>query len=228
MFALGLLVLSLTLPFPGSLAVLAVVVPVSLVGARVPLSVYLRVMAVPAGFIVIGSASLLVGVTIHSGGVRFALAHDPSAALRLMLRAFAAASCLNFLALTTPSSEWLPLLRKLGVPGVVVDLMTLIYRLLFVFAERLAAMETAQAGRLGYATMRNTLRSSGLIGANLFVRAMVRARRMEIGIAARCHSDEVLTLLPGRKASRAALALVAGVWLAVACSVVAIRRWLGE
>lgn len=228
MFALGLLILSLILPFPGSVIVLTVVVLASLAGARVPCRVYLRVMAVPVLFIVVGSASLLVGVLPTSGGLRLTLEHDPSRALRLMLRALAAAASLNFLALTTPSSEWLPLLRGLRVPGVVVDLMTLTYRLLFVFAERLAAMETAQAGRLGYATMRNTLRSSGLIGANLFVRALTRARRMEIGLAARCHQDDILTLLPSRRPSPAVLLLVAAVWAGVAAATFAVQRGFHE
>ena len=228
MFALGLLLLSLALPFPGPLIVLLVVVITALAGARVPGRVYLRVMAVPAAFIVVGSASLLIGVSTSAHGLRLTLEHDPSRALNLMLRAFAAAACLNFLALTTPSSEWLPLLRKLRVPGAVVDLMTLMYRLLFVFSERLAAMETAQEGRLGYATARNAMRSSGLIGANLFVRALVRARRMEMGMAARCHSDDVLTLLPGRKASSSVLTFMVVLLGLVTVGTLAAKRWLCE
>ena len=228
MFALGLLVLSLTLPFPGPLIILLTVISAALIGARVPWRVYLRVMAAPALFIAVGSASLMIGVSMNSGGLRLTVEHDPSRALHLILRAFAAASCLNFLALTTPSSEWLPLLRSLRVPGVVVDLMTLIYRLLFVFAERLAAMETAQRGRLGYATARNTLRSSGMIGANLFVRALVRARRMELGLATRCHSGDIVMLLPGRKPSRVVLGFVAALWVVVAGGTFVTRRWICE
>jgi cobalt/nickel transport system permease protein len=225
MFALGLLAWSVILPFPGAVIILGVVVVAALAGARVPWRVYLRVMAIPAVFILVGSASLLVGVASEAGGWRLTLEHDLSRAFHLMLRAFAAASCLNFLALTTPSSEWLPLLRQLRVPGVVVDLMTLMYRMLFIFSERLAAMETAQTGRLGYATARNALRSSGLIGANLFVRALVRARRMEVGMASRCYNNDVLTLLPDRKASRAVLLLIAGLWLLLVVAVFAFRRW---
>jgi cobalt/nickel transport system permease protein len=227
-FAMGLLGLSLALPFPGSAIILVLVVLVSLLGARVPWHVYIRVMAVPALFILIGSASLLVGVIPTSGGLRLTLEQDPSRAVHLMFRALAAAASLNFLALTTPSSEWLPLLRKLRVPGVVVDLMTVTYRLLFVFAERLAAMETAQASRLGYTTMGNTLRSSGLIGANLFVRALMRARRMEIGLASRCHQDEILTLLPDRKASSAVLLLTLAIMVTVTVITFVIRRGLYE
>ena len=227
-FALGLLVLSLVLPLPGPALILAVMVAASLVGARVPADVYLRVMAVPALFIVAGSASLLVGLTPAAGGLRLMLGQDWARALHLMLRAFAAAASLNFLALTTPSSEWLPLLRKLRVPGVVVDLMTVTYRLLFVFAERLAAMETAQAGRLGYTSMRNTLRSSGVIGANLFVRALVRARRMEVGLAARGYQDEIVTLLPDRKPSPVVWGLILAVWAVVVAGTFALRRGLHE
>lgn len=227
-FALGLLALSLVLPFPGPALILGVMIAASLAGARVPGDVYLRVMSVPALFIVAGSASLLVGVTPTAGGVRLTLGQDWPRALHLMLRALAAAASLNFLALTTPSSEWLPLLRTLRVPGVVVDLMTVTYRLLFVFAERLAAMETAQAARLGYSSMRTTLRSSGTIGANLFVRALVRARRMEVGLASRGYQDEIVTLLPDRSPSPVVWVLILVVWAAVIGGTFAIRRGLYE
>ncbi|MBM4144420.1 MAG: cobalt ECF transporter T component CbiQ [Lentisphaerae bacterium] len=225
-FAGGLLALSLILPLAGSLVVLAVVSAVTLGGARVPPRVYLRTLAIPLVFIAVGSLSLLLSVSFGAQGVHVGLATDQMArATRLLGRAVAAASCLCFLGLTTPALDWLPLLRRLRVPSVIVDIMFVVYRLLFVFIERLAAMHTAHEARLGYASVRSTFRSSGLIGANLLVFALKRARGMEMGMAARGFGPEIPVLPLECKPSRAVMAAVVLVWLVVAVIGLAVQRW---
>ena len=225
-FAGGLLVLSLILPLAGSILILLVVSAATLAGARVPWRIYLRTLAVPVVFIALGSLSLMISVSMGAHGLHLGLAGDQLArAVRLTGRAIAAASCLCFLGLTTPALDWLPLLRRLRVPSVIVDIMFVVYRLLFIFVERLAAMHTAHEARLGYASVRSTFRSSGLIGANLLVFALKRARCMEMGMAARGFDTEILMLPPDCKPSRTVLFVVALVWVVVAVIGLAGRRW---
>ena len=120
----------------------------------------------------------------------------------------------------------LPLLRRLRVPSVIVDIMFVVYRLLFILVERLAAMRTAHEARLGYASVRNTFRSSGLIGANLLVVALKRARGMEMGLASRGLAAEIPMLPLECKPSRAVLAVIVLVWVLVAVVGLAARRWI--
>lgn len=192
LFAGGLLLLSFFLPLAGLLLILLTVSLVALLGARIPGSLYGKVMAIPMAFILIGASSLLVAVSFQSGHLHIGFAESGiMPALRLVARATAAASCLIFFSLTTPTADWMPLLRKLHVPAVVVDLMMMTYRLLFVFAERLSTLQQAQASRLGNVSLRSRIRTTGLIGANLFIRSLDRARRVELGMESRCYSGEI-------------------------------------
>lgn len=192
LFAGGLLLLSFFLPLAGLLLILLTVSLVALLGARIPGSLYGKVMAIPMSFILIGASSLLITVSVQSGQLHIGIAESGVLpAIRLAARATAAASCLIFFSLTTPTADWMPLLRKLYVPAVVVDLMMMTYRLLFVFAERLSTLQQAQAARLGNISFRSRIRTTGLIGANLFIRSLDRARRIDLGMESRCYNGEI-------------------------------------
>ena len=201
-FAGGLLALSFFLPLAGLLVVLSVITLVALAGARIPARIFGRVMSLPLVFILIGAGSLLVSVSF--GGGHFHIRYAPEGwlpAIQLSARALAAASCMIFFALTTPAADWLPLLRTAHVPAVIVDLMAMIYRLLFVFAERLSTLQQAQAARLGNRSLRSMTRTSGLIGANLFIQSLDRAQWIVRGMEARCYRGDIPFLPFERKPS---------------------------
>jgi cobalt/nickel transport system permease protein len=118
----------------------------------------------------------------------------------------AATSCLAFLILTTPLVDWVPLLRRVGVPAGVVELILLIYRLIFVFFERALTGHQAQTARLGYTRMGRSVRSLGLLAGNLFQRALEQARWLEIGLAARGYDGQLRVLASKPAWSRMRLA----------------------
>lgn len=71
------------------------------------------------------------------------LSSSPAAvntALHLVTRSLGAAAAMNFLALTTPLVDLVDLLRRLRCPLLLIDLMTLIYRFIFVLLESLNEM----------------------------------------------------------------------------------------
>lgn len=195
--SLGLLALTLFLPWTGALAALAVATVAAVAGARIPPAIWVKALLLPAAFLVPSAALLVVGVDHAAGGAwRLFVAGDRVGhAAAIVMRAFSAAACLNLLAMTTPAYEWVPLLRRWRVPGVVLDIMLLIYRMFFLLIERLGVMRTAQASRLGYATGRHALRSYGLLGACLLTHAMDRAARMDLCLGARGFNGE-LPVLP--------------------------------
>lgn len=211
---LGFLALAVTLPpWPGAALVAGVMAALTLWGAKVPLRLWLSAMALPVGFMLTGAATLLVqidaqGLSLAPGGM--------AAAGGLVLRAFAATACLLFLALTTPAVQLLSGLRRLGVPSEIVEIALLTYRFVFLLADAALAMTNAQRARLGHATPRLWLRSTGQVIANLLPRAMDRARRMELGLAARGWQGDMPVLTLRRAVSWRFLALVLGLQLAVA------------
>lgn len=198
----GLLLLTLALPplTTGPL-VLAGTTLATVGGAGVPLRALLNVLAAPAAFLLAGTPFLAVSVNFTDG---FSL-HLSSAGLHMALettvRALAAVSCLAFLTLTTPLTDLIPLLRRVGTPASIIELVLLIYRLVFVFVERALTGRQAQTARLGYARFDRSLHSLGLLAGNLFQRALNQARRLEIGLAARGYTGELRVLSSERPLS---------------------------
>jgi cobalt/nickel transport system permease protein len=184
----------------------------ALLGARVPFRAWLACMAAPLGFAVAGALPLAVqvgadGIGPAPGGVALAAA--------LVLRAVAGVSCLAFLALTTPATDLVRGLRRVGLPAEIAEVALLTYRFLFLLAETAAAMDAAQAARLGHAGPWRRLRGLGLLAANLLPRAFDRAHRLEVGLAARGWDGEFRTLAAPAAVSVPAVATIAALEIAV-------------
>ncbi|MBV5275881.1 MAG: cobalt ECF transporter T component CbiQ [Lamprocystis purpurea] len=223
----GGLVLALTLPplTAGPLLCL-LMAGATVVGAAVPMRAFLGVMALPTGFMLTSAPFLALSLDLRDGLHLSCSPAGATLALEVTLRSLGALSCLAFLALTTPVAELVPWLRRLGVPAAVVEIALLIYRLIFIFAERALAGQQAQAARQGYSTRPRSLKSLGLLIATLFQRALERARRLEVGLAARGYVGELRVLTPERPLSRRRLAGIGSLLLAVALGSVLLDRGL--
>jgi cobalt/nickel transport system permease protein len=126
-------------------------------------------------------------------------------------------TALLFLALTTPLSDIISLLRRCKVPDTLLDLMTLCYRTLFVLSETVHETITAQSSRLGYASMRLSLRSLGGLVANLTVQVWQRSQALHLAALAR-NNDGALRFLESTYAhspQNIAIAATAGVLVIV-------------
>ncbi|GAA4908523.1 cobalt ECF transporter T component CbiQ [Streptomonospora salina] len=208
----GLLVCALALPtWPAAPMVAVVALAAGFGPARVPPRAFARAAWVPLLFILTGSLALLVTV----GGPQGAVALDPAGAARaaeVTGRAAAAVCCQLLFAFTTPLADLLPRLTRIGLPSALVEVIALIYRMLFVTLDSARRIQTAQAGRLGYAGRRAWIRSVGSLGAALFVRSFDRAQRMQRGLECRGYTGELTVLveeLPLRPSALAAAALPA-------------------
>lgn len=185
-------------PLP-ALAVFACMSALTVAGAGIPLPVYLRFLRLPAGFLLAGVASLalsfaggelLLGTLPGGLPVSVSKAGLMQAALALS-RALGAVAALFFLALTTPMTEIIGLLRRLRVPALLLELMVLAYRQLFVLLEISREMRVAQAARLGYSDAGNSFRSLANLGANLFLRAHQRSRLLHRSLVSRGYEDDL-------------------------------------
>lgn len=197
LFALGGLSAALLCRSPGpALLLTALMAALTVFAAGIRVRAYLRLLLLPAGFLLAGTLGL--ALTLADGGdalVRFgpwALSRSGLAQAALVFsRSLAAVSSLYLLALTTPMTGILTLLRRCRVPMLLIELAVLAYRQLFVFFEVARQMRLAQASRLGYAGYRNSLRSLGLLGAHLFARAHQRSRLLHRSLLARGYDGEL-------------------------------------
>ena len=206
--ALGLLVLALALPpWPGAALVLGTAWTLALVAARLPLDDWLRLNALPLGFVLTGAAALAVDVDAQ--GLHLAADHGRRAG-EVVLRAGAGVSALLLLAATTPAPDLVRSLRRLGLSAEIAEIMLLTWHFLFLLLDQAASIRTAQEARLGWFGPRRQVRSLGLLIAQLLPRAMDRARRLEVGLAARGFDGSLPMISTARPASLAVMALIVG------------------
>ncbi|HTQ36520.1 MAG TPA: cobalt ECF transporter T component CbiQ [Steroidobacteraceae bacterium] len=217
LLAIGMLLIAVAVPsWEGALLVAVVMAGVTLLGARIAPAVWWQALAAPLGFLLIGSLTLAFQVSDWHVSLA---PHGLELSLRLMARAFAATLCLLFLALTTPATDLVAGLRRLGVPAEIAEMALLMYRFLFLLVDTAHAMNVAQAARLCHITRRRRMHSLGLLVANLMPRALARAAALEVGLAARGWHGELRVQRDTRAASRAAIAaivLLEGVVLCIA------------
>lgn len=196
-----------------------ILIAAAVFGARIPPVILGRVLMIPAGFVLLGALTFLFSV--NADGVSFVPAARPQAAA-LVCRSFAATVCVCFLALTTPATDLLGGMRRVGLPRDVAEIALLTYRFLFQIAETAATMHAAQAARLGHVTPMRRLRCLGMLVANLLPRAFDRARHMEIGLAARNWNGELRVQASAVPVSWPRMLVIALVWF----SVLALGWWM--
>jgi cobalt/nickel transport system permease protein len=212
---IGLMLLALAASEPGALAlVLLAAVGLTVGAARIPVGLYLRVLAIPAGFVLISSALLAVltqgGLTLASidlGFVQITVTQGGIAlALTQVLRTFAGMAALLFVAMTTPMVSLFATAARLGVPVLVVDLAMLIYRFIFVLLDEAATILDAQTSRLAYGRPKGAIRAFSMLAGAVFLRAWQSADELVLAMDARCY-DGRLELETDRPPLRARHAL---------------------
>ncbi len=221
----GLLLLSLALPpVPGAVLVLICAFGAAVLGARIAAADFLRMMALPGAFILSGALVLALSLRLDDGGPMLALSSDGAmTAVDVSLRAMAASASLLLLMTTTPIGDLLGLLHAARVPAPLVDVVVLVYRFIMVVIGAASAIRTAQASRLGYSSVRRSIRSSGLLAATLLPRSLAHGRRLEIGLAARAYDGNLCVVSSLPPPSLIFLGVVIG--SQVALTVVSLLLW---
>lgn len=138
-------------------------------GARIPLSRYLRVAAPALGFLLLTSLSMAVSIRFHNATPSLSFDWNQSVVTQVCGRSLAGLTSLLFLALTTPLTHIIAMLRFFRTPDILLDIMVVCYRTLFVFSETIHETMTAQSARLGYRNIPVSIRSLGALTANLTV-----------------------------------------------------------
>ncbi len=168
--------------------VAAALASVTVLGAGIPMGRYLRVAAPALLFLGTSALTLAVSLTPESLNNGFSIRIERTsvqAAAQVVGRSLGGMAALLFLAMTTPLTDIIGLLRRLRTPETLLDIMVLCYRTLFVFSEAVRETTTAQSARLGYATTRHALRSMGILTANLTVQVWQRSQALHVAAMSR-------------------------------------------
>ncbi len=200
--------------------VAAIMCAVTVLGAGIPLGRYLRVAAPALLFLTVSALSLAVSLKIGDSVSDLSLhlaRTELDRVAHVCGRSLGGLAALLFLALTTPLSDIISLLRRCRLPDTLLDLMTLCYRTLFVLSEAVHETITAQSARLGYATFTRSLRSLGGMVANLSVQVWQRSQALHLAALARNNDGALRFLEPDYPdAPRAiSLAVISGILLVI-------------
>ncbi len=178
--------------------------------AKTPPGFYLKLLAAPMGFAVVGVLIIAffsgTGAELYS----FRLAGYPLAvrtdglelAMLVLARSVSGMCCLYFLALTTPMIELFSVLKKSHLPESVVELSMLIYRYIFVFLDMAVQIKFAQTVRLGYGDFKKSFRSFGMLGSTLFIRSWDQGEKLFVSMNSRCY-DGKMTMFETRRPVKA-------------------------
>jgi cobalt/nickel transport system permease protein len=205
--------------------------------AGIPLRAFWYFVRLPFGFLVVSVLTIAI-VAVPGEGALVALPIGPwrigvtagglAQAGRVFAVSFACVAASLFLALTTPMVDIADQLRRWKVPALFVELMTLVYRFIFVLIETAQAMHIAQEARLGYGTAGRSLRSVGMLASNLYLRANARASALFTALTARGYTGDLNVLRdePSWSVRNLVLIGVAGALLAALAALAASARFL--
>lgn len=164
---------------------------------------YFKLMILPFAFIICGTAAIAVGFSAEPFGqymldLNFFFIYTTdtamSEALKTALKALGAVSSLYMLTLSTPISETMAAMRKLHIPKLIIELMNMIYRFIFILARVHHGFMTSAKSRLGYYGTRTSLRTFGIVAANLFIVSLKKAGTYYDALESRCYTGELLFL----------------------------------
>jgi len=174
--------------------------------AGIPARQILRTMLIPGAFLLWSCIALSVsmpagGMALPTGSVALplGLAVTPAgirSAVQALMRCAGALGAMLLFAFTTPMTDTIALLRRMHVPELLLDIMSLVYRQVFVFQDTWARVRTAQASRLGYADVGTSRRSVGLVGGHLLATTFQRAQHATNGLLSRGYEGDLRYLQP--------------------------------
>lgn len=170
--------------------------------SRISFAKLLRLMAIPAGFVLLGSLSVVLELnpvqpvfSLPAGVVTFgASAAGLQQGMLILLRSFAGIAVLYALVLNTSISDMIYVLRKLKVPEVLLDLMVLVYRNIFILSDTAQSIYISQKSRLGHRNLETSLRSTAHLGGSAFVLAGVRAEQLFHSMESRGYTGRIHSL----------------------------------
>lgn len=183
----------------------------------IPLFRYRNLMLVPLVFLLLSTLAIIVNISrtpldayaIPLGSFyitgSFASLYQ---GLQLILTAMASVSCLYFLALNTPMTDILNELRKLKLPGLLLELMLLIYRFIFVLLEIASSILTAQKSRLGNRDFKTSVKSFGAMVSVLFVRSLKKSGALYDAMESRCYDGTIHVLTENYPPKKAEIFLI--------------------
>lgn len=185
--------------------------------AKIPLNGYIRLLSIPVGFTIMGVIPILlltpgeeiiwrmvlipgVKLTISNAGV--------ATCLLIFARVLGGTVALLFISLTTPLTDIIGVLTKCRIPQEITDLMTILYRNIFILLDQATLIHAAQVMRLGYSRPKEATESFGMLCGSLFISSWNAGDDLIKAMDCRCYDGKMASLSPCDPITTRSMALV--------------------
>lgn len=114
--------------------------------------------------------------------------------LLIATRVMGAVSIISALCFSTAFTELVRSLSWIRIPKVFIEILIFAYRYIFVFLEETTVIYNAQKNRLGYSSLKRGLRSFGILGGSLTLRAFDYSQNLTISMLQRGYDGTIPVL----------------------------------
>lgn len=201
-FTMGICLASKSITVPA--LVILMMSAITIAKARVPAGYYIKMLLLPLSFLLISVCTILITFVDGRENILISFyifdyllgitAEGIETAFNLIFKSLGAVCCLYFLTVTTPMIQIMSVLRKIKCPSIIVELMGLIYKLIFVLIETAERIYISQDARLGYRSIKRGYHSLAQLASTLFVRSLYRSNALYISLEARGYDGELMVL----------------------------------
>ncbi len=195
-----ILCIALDSPYVSVMVIIAMAY-ITIIKGELPVHEYLTIMTIPIAFILLGTFTIAIDFSKHplgqynlylGLGYAFTSNVKLKEAVCLILKVFAAISALQMMALSTPSSEIIYVLRKAHVPKLIIELMNMIYRYIFILIDVYTKMKNSAESRQGYCDFKTSCGTFGNIASNMLITSLKKANSYYDAMEARCYDGDLL------------------------------------
>lgn len=185
----------------------------------ISLSRYLKLMTIPLVFLLLSTAAILVNISpvpLDAFAVPFGSFYLTGSirglfkGSELIFTALASVSCLYFLSLSTPVTDILDVLKRLHIPGLIIELMLLIYRYIFIMLHTASAISISQNSRLGNKNIHTARKSFAAMISSVFILSVRRSSALYDAMEARCYNGSIRVLSEEHPAKYSEILSIAG------------------
>lgn len=169
---------------------------------------YISLLMIPIVFMFLGSIAIACGISLMPVGqyninlyLFYIYFSNESiySAIRIMMKAFGAISAMYMMTLSTSTSEIISVIRKAHIPKLIIELMSMIYRFIFIIIDTQCKMKNSAISRLGFVDFKTSCYTFGSIASNLLVVSLKKANTYYNAIESRCYDGDIMFLEEEKK-----------------------------
>lgn len=194
-----------------SFLVILVMGSLTVLAGGTPLWYYVKLLRLPLTFLFLSTISIVIEISSVSVNIPalvlfnryiYITADNLYLGVSLVMTALGGVSCLYFLALSTPFSDILYVLRVIHCPSLLSELLLLIYRFIFVIYDMAAALNISQECRLVTCNFKTRIKGAVSLFETLFIRSIRKSSYLYDAMESRCYDGTLKVLSENKNATK--------------------------